>query len=228
MSERQDYTSARLTVVSLREAVQRHPRMYFGDLLPPDWPLIICAWTVHELLDYTVGTTRQVHLVLHREGALTAVANQARVAWPAVARTSAADAIVRHRMWWTQLGWSSTVTVDQVGQVPGPPHQIGDQLVWEGLRIVARIDLDADLFGIAADHLWDDAAARLRGTFATDRFRLPGDSQVSIVDEAAGSEVDPKYRDLLSEVIDRHARWVKAHPPAPWANSGGDVTDRDH
>ncbi|MEV6967401.1 hypothetical protein AB0M47_20085 [Hamadaea sp. NPDC051192] len=184
MTQRPDYSSASLRIVTPREAVCSRPAMYFGDSPPADWPLIFCAWTVHELLDYATEPAKQVDLGLHHGGALTAEVHRARLAWPAAAKAAAIEEIVQRRMWWTLLCRTSTVTVDQAGRPPGSPQRVGDQLIWEGLRIATRIDLDPELFGVSAERLWRDAVARLRPTFATDRFRLPHGSRVKITADA--------------------------------------------
>lgn len=51
MAERRDYSAADITVVSLRKAVLRRPKMYSDSLAAADRPLAILAWTVLDLLD---------------------------------------------------------------------------------------------------------------------------------------------------------------------------------
>jgi len=52
------YSTADLTILTLREAVLCRPTMYFGDYAASDWPLVIAAWTATELLDHAVGRSR--------------------------------------------------------------------------------------------------------------------------------------------------------------------------
>jgi hypothetical protein len=70
---------------------------------------------------------------------------------------------------------------------PGSADVVDDELVWTDLDIAVRVTLDADLFGVARQRWWHDAAARLQAAFATDRFRSMPDRRVTIVDEATGA-----------------------------------------
>lgn len=114
-----DYTAADLKSVTLREAVARRPAMYFGGYAAEDWPLVIAAWTVTDLLDY-VATTEPVAMVtLHRDGELSAAVSGARLTWPVTAKPSSAEDLIRRRMWWRQLGSDMTVTVLRTDAPPG-------------------------------------------------------------------------------------------------------------
>ncbi|MEV0272289.1 hypothetical protein AB0H43_26230 [Hamadaea sp. NPDC050747] len=186
MAQRPDYSNTTLCVVTLREAVCARPAMYFGDWPAADWPLVMCAWTVHELLAYSAEAPKRVDVTLGIDGVLAAAVDQARLTWPTRAKKTTVEEIVGRRMWWAQLGHSNTVTIQQAGRTPGPPKQVGDLLIWDGLRITTRMDLDPEMFGVPADSMWLDAAPRLGQIFTTDRFRLPTDSQVMITNDGVG------------------------------------------
>ncbi|WP_433087490.1 hypothetical protein ACQP1P_16195 [Dactylosporangium sp. CA-052675] len=182
-----NYSAADLEIVTLREAVARRPAMYFGDYAAEDWPLVIAAWTATDLLDYVVTPRPRAMVTLHRDGDVSAAVSGARLTWPVAARPRSADDVIRRRMWWHQLGSSMAVTVLRNGTPSGMADVIGDELVWNDLSIAVRLTLDADFVGVAPQMWWRDGVARLRAVFATDRFRLPPDQQLTVTDEAAGT-----------------------------------------
>jgi hypothetical protein len=194
-----DYSAASLKVLTLREAVLRRPAMYFGSYPASDRPLVIAAWTATTLLDYAVGPDPQVDVTLHRGGGLSAEVVGARLTWPAAARLRPIDEMVRQRMWWHQLARSTTVTVHQNGNQPSTPQRTDDELAWNDLDIITRLELDADLIGTAPDEWWRDGLARLQSVFATDRFRLPPGHRVAITDEASEAVTHVPAHDLETE-----------------------------
>jgi hypothetical protein len=185
--EDHDYSAARLEVLTLREAVARHPAMYFGDHPTADWPLVVAAWTAFDLLDYGVGSQRSVELILHRDGALSAAVAKGRVARSVTARPAPVDELVRRRMWWHRLGRSTEVTVLRDGGPVGAAEVVGDELVWDDLDIGVRLVLDVDLIGTSPGQWWHAGPARLRALLTTDRFRPAPGQRLTIIDEAAGT-----------------------------------------
>jgi hypothetical protein len=187
MPQHPDYSQADIKVVTLREAVLHRPAMFFGDYRPPDWPVVIAAWTAADMLDYAVPPRRRAAVTLHGDGDLSATVAMARVVRPAAARPLPIEELVRRRMWWHQLARSTTVVVGRAGKAAVEPQRVDDGLVWSGLDIVVRLELDAQLVGVAPEAWWQDGPARLRDVFATLGVHLTADDQVVVLDEATGT-----------------------------------------
>lgn len=185
MTESRDYSTGNLHVLGLRGVVLRRPQMYFGDYAAAEWPLVIAAWTAHELLDYAVGPEPRVDVTLHQDGDLSAAVTGARVAWPAAAPSASVDELIRRRMWWHHLAQSTEVVVRRKGTPAGPADIVDDELVWSELDVVVRLSLDAGLIGVAPHRWWHDGTARLQAVFA-DRFR-PAPGHLTVIDETAGT-----------------------------------------
>jgi hypothetical protein len=185
-----DYSQGDLKVVTLREAVLRRPAMYFGGYRPPDWPLVIAAWTAAEMLDYAVPPRRQAAVTLHRNGDLSASVAMARIVQPAAALRLPVEELVRRRMWWHQLARSTTVVAGRDGEDAAEPQHVDDRLVWTDLAIVVRLELDAQLIGIASEAWWQDGPARLQDVLATLSFHLAAHDQLVVLDEATGTTLN--------------------------------------
>jgi hypothetical protein len=185
-----DYSQADIKVVTLREAVLRRPSMYFGDYRPPDWPLVIAAWTAAEMLDYAVLPQRQAAVTLHRNGDLSGSVARARIERPATAQRLPIEQLIRRRMWWHELTRSTTIAVGPDGTDAAAPEHVDDRLVWSDLDIVVRLELDAQLIGVAPEQRWQDGPARLQHVFATRRFNLRADDRLVILDEATGTTLN--------------------------------------
>jgi hypothetical protein len=70
-------------------------------------------------------------------------------------------------MWWHQLARTTTVMVGRDGADAAEPQHVDDRLVWTDLAIGVRLELDAQLIGIAAAAWWQDRPARLQNVFVT-------------------------------------------------------------
>jgi len=182
-----DYSRTDIQVMTLREAVSRRPGMYFGEYQQPDWPLVMAAWTAHEMLDYLVPPRRQATVTLHGNGDLSASVARARIERPATAQQLPIDHIIRRRMWWHELARSTTIAVGQAGTDTAEPEHVDDRLVWSDLAIEVRLELDAQLIGIGPELWWQDGPARLQHIFGSPHFHLAADDQLVILDEATGT-----------------------------------------
>jgi hypothetical protein len=97
-------------------------------------------------------------------------------------------------MWWHQLTRSTTVVAGRNGKDAAEPQHVDDRLVWTDLDIAVRLELDAQLIGVAPEVWWQDGPARLQDMFATLRFHLTADDELVVLDEATGTSlklVDP-------------------------------------
>jgi hypothetical protein len=167
------------------DAVKAHPGMYFGAYPAADWPLVIAAWTVADLLRLTEGEAH-VRLVLHRDGALSAAVRGARVTAPAVGDPRPVGDLVRSAMWYVELARTTAVHA-------GPqraPELLGGRRVWRGLDVTVHSELDGDLFGLPAGGWWRDGPARLAVVLASPRHRPAGGQRVHVTDEATGATAD--------------------------------------
>jgi hypothetical protein len=90
-------------------------------------------------------------------------------------------------MWWHELARSTTVTVGTDGTNAAGPEHADDRLAWSNLNIVVRLELDAQLIGVAPELWWQDGPARLQLVFATPHFHLTADDQLVVLDEATGT-----------------------------------------
>jgi hypothetical protein len=185
-----DYSQADIQVLTLREAVLRRPAMYFGDFRPPDWPLVIAAWTAAQMLDYAVPPRRRATLTLHRNGDLSATIARARIVQPTAAQRLSIEELLRRRMWWHQLTQSTTVVAGQDGKDAAEPQCVDDRLIWTDLDIAVRLEPDPQLIGIAPEVWWQDGPTRLQDVFATLHVQLMADDQLVVLDEATGTTLN--------------------------------------
>jgi hypothetical protein len=143
MSEQPDYTAVSLTAVTLREAVSRRPGMYFGAFEPVDWPLVIMAWTILDLVDLAPAQDSHAAVRMLPDGVFDVSVQHGTLPCPARAST-AADAL-RLRQWWTQLCRDVTITVGRrgpavdVASVPADDHG-HRMLVDVDIAVVASVD----------------------------------------------------------------------------------------
>jgi hypothetical protein len=91
---------------------------------------------------------------------------------------------------WHELARSTTISVGQDGRDAAKPQRVDDRLIWSDLDIVVRLELDAQLIGVAPDLWWQDGLARLRRVFAAPRFHLSADDHFAIIDEATGATLN--------------------------------------
>ncbi|MER7007058.1 hypothetical protein ABT297_29025 [Dactylosporangium sp. NPDC000555] len=175
----------RARVRSVSDSVKAHPGMYFGAFPAADWPLVIAAWTATDLLRLAEQTSR-VELTLHTGGGLSASVRGARVTAPISGDGRPVGDIIRAGMWYTELSRSTVVDVAP----PGEPQLTGDELLWSGLDVTIRSELDPGLFGVPAADWWRDGVTRLAAVLATPRHRPADWQRVHVTDEETGETAD--------------------------------------
>jgi hypothetical protein len=188
MTERPDYTAADLTVVTLREAVLRRPGMYFGSFAATDWPLVILAWTVLDLLELAPADSPRIQVTVRSNGRFDASVRRGSLVCPARAQT-AADA-VRLRQWWTQLCRDVTITIGGPGQALAlenvPTGDFGRRMLAD-VDIAVAASVDSDVVSAPPATWWPSWLDRLPDVLHRLGSELTPGQQIVAADEASGT-----------------------------------------
>ena len=149
-------------IVTLREAVQARPAMWFGDHPTADWPVVIALWTARTLFEYTTGDLAKVELTLHGDGALSATCHGTDRFPP--------EEEIRRRMWWMELARSTAITLTGAQD-----------------HINVRIEIEPELIGVGPGAWWHQGLDRLRRISAVPHFQLAAGHCIVATDEATGA-----------------------------------------
>jgi hypothetical protein len=188
--ERHGYSAAHITPLTLREAVKRRPGMYFGTFATSDWPLVILAWTVLDLLDLAPAENPVAEVTVRSDGSVSASVRRASVFWPARAQT-AADA-VRLRQWWTQLCRDVNISVTRDGQTVGlasaPTDDYGHRTL-VGVDITVAASVDPEVVSAPPATWWINWLDGLPDVAHRIGFEFTPRQQIIAVDEASGNRL---------------------------------------
>lgn len=153
-----------------------------------DWPLVIMAWTILDLMDLAPGRDSHATVRMRPDEAFDVSALHATLPCPARAPT-AADAL-RLRQWWTQLCRDVIITVSRRGQavdvasVPAGDH---GQRVLVGVDITVVAAVDPHIVAAPQATWWRGWLDRLPGVLRRLGFEFGPAQQIVAVDVASDS-----------------------------------------
>lgn len=190
MGEQHDYDGARIKALTPREAVLSRPDIYFGALPVSDWPLMIVAWAMFDLLDTAPPDCQQVWLTIRSDGAFEVSVGSAAICWPKNAET-AAEALQRRHLW-THLCCDVTITIRRNGQTPGPDFVTvseGGQRLLSAVDITVVASIDPDVVSAPSATWWRDWLDRLPEIVGRLGFRFTSEQSIVALDAATSTSL---------------------------------------
>jgi hypothetical protein len=153
-----EYTAADIVPLTMREAIEKRPAMYFGDRPRSDWPLVMMGMTVLKLARHVPSPARTVQVTVHAAGDFTVSVGGASTSWNPQ-RVESAKAAFSNDLWWRHVALATSVTVsDPPG---GSTTDQNGRLHLDDVAISVRMACDPDVAQSDASVWWEDWISRL-------------------------------------------------------------------